>query len=206
MVEEAMHSLLLAPSFFNLGYAKAKERFSFTPEDLADMVSKSYLCTPEISKSLSEGVHAYDSEDYIKTISVLIPQIEAMLRELLKLLGIPIRKRVRQSEFSELKNMNDILANRRVEDTVEEDMLFFLRIVFIDKRGWNLRNEFAHGALPANAFNRGTASVVMMVLLLLAMIGPHGVYLSSEPVKEEQHSSTTAEEFREDLSAIAVEE
>jgi lysyl-tRNA synthetase class 1 len=181
MVEEAMHSFLLTPQFFHLGYLKTKERFDFAPPDLMQVLSASYLCSPEISEPLVEGVKAYDVGDYTKAISVLIPQIEAMLRELLKILGLPIRKGSRRpGGFSELKNMNDVLADQRVEDALEEDLLFFLRIVFIDKRGWNLRNEFAHGALPAKAFNQSTASVVMMALMALAMIGPHGLYLSSD--------------------------
>jgi hypothetical protein len=144
MVEEAMHSFLLTPNFFHLGYAKTKERFDFTHQDLAKMIPASYLCSPETSESLAEGVQAYDEEDYTKAISVLIPQIEAMLRQLLKLIGISIRKGIRRkSGLSELNNMNNIREDRRVQDAMEEDLLFFLRIVFIDKRGWNLRNEFA---------------------------------------------------------------
>jgi lysyl-tRNA synthetase class 1 len=206
MVEEAMQAFPLTPNLFHLGYAKAKERFGFTPHDLVEVLSASYLCSPEISTSLAEGVQAYDAEDYTKTISVLIPQIEAMLRELLKILGVPIQKgKRRRSGFSELKNMNDVLTNRLVEDAMEEDLLFFLRIIFIDPRGLNLRNEFAHGALPANAFNRGTSSIVMMALLTLTMIGPHGFYLSSEAIEEERDSPITAEAVQDDLTAIAVE-
>jgi hypothetical protein len=206
MVEEAMHSFLLTPNFFHMGYAKAKERFNFTTQDVVEVLSASYLCTPEMSKSLAEGIQAYDAEDYTKAISVLVPQIEAMLRELLKILGIPIRKgNRRRSGFSELKNMNDALADRRVKDRMEEDLLFFLRIVFVDPRDWNLRNEFAHGALPASAFNRGTASIVMMALLTLAMIGPHGIYLSSETIEEEQDSPLMAEAMQDNLTVTAAE-
>ena len=207
MVEEAMYSFLLVPGFFHLGYVKTKERFDFRPSDLMKVISASYLCSPEISERLAEGVEAYDARDYTKAISVLIPQIEAMLRELLKILGVPIRKGNRRpGRFSELKNMNDVLCDRRVEDTLEEDLLFFLRIVFIDKRGWNLRNEFAHGALPANAFNQSTASVVMMTLLSLAMIGPHGLNLSSEAIENEPDSPIAVKPVQDDLSVTAVEE
>jgi lysyl-tRNA synthetase class 1 len=207
MVEEATQSLMLSPSFFHLGYAKAKERFGFTPQNLAEIVSESYLCSADMAKPLSEGLQAYDAEDYTKVISVIIPQIEAMLRELLKILEIPIRKgNRRHSGFSELKNMNDILADQRVVDVMEEDLLFFLRIVFIDKRGWNLRNEFAHGSLPAEAFNLGTASVVMMAMLTLAMIGPHGMYLSSAAIEEVQDCPETADEILDEMPAATVDE
>lgn len=152
------------------------------------MIAQSYLCSPEIAGSVLEGVCAYDDNDYTKTITVLIPQIEAMLRGLLKLLSIPVRKRPgRRSEYGDLKNMNDILSEPGVIDAIEEDLLFFIRIIFVDRRGWNLRNEFAHGTLPADAFHQGTASAVMMVLFLLAMIGPHGLYKAAdEPAQDKQ--------------------
>lgn len=182
MVEEAMHTMALNMSFFEMGYQRAKKHFDFTPTDLTEVMSASYLCPSGSDIFISESVKAYDSADYIKAISILVPQIEVMLRELLKLLSIPVRKGIRRSPgFSELKNMNDILSDPRVENVVEEDLLFFLRIVFIDKRGWNLRNEFAHGALPVHGYNHCTASAIMMSLLLLAVIGPHGTFLSDTP-------------------------
>ena len=188
MVEEAMHSMLLAPSLFHLGYTTAKGRFQFQPDALMSTIGVSFFCSEEIAGPLREGLEAYDASDYTKAISVLIPQIEAMLREVLKFLGIPIHKSRRQGGMSERKNMNDILSDQRVEELLEEDFLFFLRIVFIDKRGWNLRNEFAHGALPTKAYKVNTASAVMMALIQFGMIGPHGVYLSSEV---EQHESSS---------------
>jgi hypothetical protein len=189
MVEEAMHEMLLSPSLFHMGYVRAKERFAFTPGDLMEIIRASFFCSEEIAESLLEGLQAYDDEDYTKAIHVLIPQVEAMLREMLRFLGIPIRKSRRESGMYELKNMNDVLSEQRVEDLLEEDLLFFLNIVFIDRRGWNLRNEFAHGALPTSAFNVNTASAVLMALIQLGMIGPHGAYIPSEKEQSEEPST-----------------
>jgi hypothetical protein len=140
-----------------------------------------------MTKPLEEGVSAYDNGDYFKAISILIPQLEAMFRELLKLLGIPVTKGLRgESGATELKNMNDVLSDARIEETLEEDLLFFLRALYIDKRSYNLRNEVAHGVLSVDGFNRATASLVMMSLILLGVIGPQGVYLSKEGEPEAQ--------------------
>lgn len=189
MVEEAMHEMLLSPSLFHMGYIRAKERFAFAPDDLMDAIRASFFCSEEIAQPLLEGLRAYDDGDYTKAISVLIPQVEAMLREILRFLGIAVRKRRRLSGMYELKNINDVLSDQRVEDLLEEDLLFFLNIVFIDKRGWNLRNEFAHGALPASAFNVNTASAVVMALIQLGMIGPHGAYMPSDREQSEEPST-----------------
>lgn len=196
MVEEAMHAMLLSPSLFHMGYTRARERFQFDPDDLMETIRASFFCSEEIAEPLREGLRAFDDGDYTKAISVLIPQMEAMLREVLRFLGIPIRKRRRESGMYELKNMNDVLSEQRVEELLEEDLLFFLNILFIDKRGWNLRNEFAHGALPVSAFNVNTSSAVVMALIQLGMIGPHGAYMPSdreEPEAPSSDSGATAE-------------
>lgn len=187
MVEEATTGFRLAPDFFSRGYQKAKEKFAFTSHDLVEIFSAPSVIRPEMTKPLEEGIAAYDGGDYFKAVSVLIPQIEAMLRELLKLLEIPVRKGLRGGNgATELKNMNDVLSDVRVKETLEEDLLFFLRIVYIDKRSYNLRNEVAHGVLPADGFNQATASLIMMSLVLLAAIGHQGVYLPQEEPEAHQ--------------------
>lgn len=198
MVEEAMHEMLLSPSLFHMGYTRAKERFAFVPGDLMETIRDSFFCSEEIAESLQEGLRAYDDGDYKKAISVLIPQVEAMLREVLRFLGIPIRKNRRESGMYDLKNINDVLGEQRVEGLLEEDLLFFLKIVFIDRRGWNLRNEFAHGALPASAFNVNTASAVVMALIQLGMIGPHGAYIPSRREQSDEPPTNSDEATEED--------
>lgn len=75
-------------------------------------------------------------------------------------------------------------------------MLFFLNVVFIDRRGWNLRNEFAHGAVPAEAFNVNTASAVVMALIQVGNRTPRSVHTfgQREPETPSGDSGAVAEE------------
>ncbi len=190
MLEEATTEFQLASDYFARGYQKVKDKFAFTSQDLINVVSSCSLVSEDALNGLREGITAYGDGDFYKALSILIPVVEAMLRELLKLLDVPVRKGVRGHDgMTELKNMNDVLSDVRVEETLEEDLLFFLRALYIDKRSYNLRNEFAHGALPAGAFNLRTASLVIMSLVLLAVIGPHGVYLDGDESATRQSST-----------------
>ena len=128
-----------------------------------------------------EALTAYENRDFRKTVSELVPQIESMLRELLRLLEIPTRKAIRVGAGSELKNINDVLVDERVLETLDENLVLFLRAVYIDKRALNLRNNFAHGILSTKEFNEGIASLTVMSLVALAAIGPHTIYLAHEP-------------------------
>lgn len=184
MMEEVVYELQANFGLFILGFRKIKEKFGLTVEQIMEFAKLSSLTTGDMYKPLTEALTAYESGDYSKTISVLIPQLEAMLRELLKLLEIPTRKGIRNVEgVSELKNMNDVLSDERVNDTLE-NLVFFLRAVYIDKRALNLRNDFAHGDIPPEGFNEMTGSLLVMSLVALAAIGPHTIFRDNELAPE----------------------
>jgi hypothetical protein len=126
-----------------------------------------------------EGLAAFDREDYIKSIHVLVPQIENSLRELLVVLGGSSTKATEDGAF-ELKNMNDVLHEARVREALDEKLWSFLKVLYADKRGMNLRNLVAHGVAPMEAFNPVTASLVVQSIALLSMIRPEAVILPDD--------------------------
>ncbi len=126
-----------------------------------------------------EGLAAFDNQDYVKCIHVLLPQIENSLRELLRILGGPSTKTVDDGVF-ELKNMNDVLHESRVREALDEKLWAFLNVLYVDKRGMNLRNLVAHGVASAEAFNPATASLVVQSVTLLSMIRPEAMFLPDD--------------------------
>ena len=117
-----------------------------------------------------EGLAAFDTKDYIKCIHVLVPQIENSLRVLIVMLGGSDTKFVGDGSY-DLKNMNDVLCDTSVQEALEEKLLCFLKVLYCDKRGMNLRNLVAHGVMAAKAFSRVTASLVIQSVALLSVIG-----------------------------------
>ncbi|MFZ0321026.1 MAG: DUF4209 domain-containing protein, partial [Candidatus Sulfotelmatobacter sp.] len=51
-----------------------------------------------------------------------------------------------------------------------EDLWRYLEVVYIDKRGLNLRNDLAHGLLSPSAFNRYVADRVFHTLLAISLL------------------------------------
>ena len=80
----------------------------------------SSLVNADIHSAVTEALTAYENRDFLKIVSGLVPQIEAMLRELLKVLDIPMRKPIRVGAGSELKNMNDVLSDERIVEILDE--------------------------------------------------------------------------------------
>ena len=130
-----------------------------------------------------EGMSAFDAEDYVKCIHVLVPQVENSLRELLKLLEVSETKTDDEGSV-ELKNMNDVLHEPRVREALDEKLWTFLKVLYADKRGINLRNFVAHGIAPVEAFNRINAGLVVQSVVLLSAIRPEAVHIPEDEAPE----------------------
>lgn len=120
---------------------------------------------------LRDGLFAYLSRDHLKSVHVLVPQLEEMLRTLLVLMGIPPQRGVpRYLGITDVKNMNDALSDQRVQEVLTENVWMYLTVLFIDRRGINLRNDLAHGLVPVEGFNQHIADRVFHSLLVLSLM------------------------------------
>jgi lysyl-tRNA synthetase class 1 len=126
-----------------------------------------------------EGLRAFEAGDYVKCIHVLIPQIENSLRKLLRVLDTPTTKTDEDGGY-ELKNMNDVLHDPKAKEALDEELWYFLKSLYTDKSGMNLRNLVAHGFAPAGAFHRGTAALVVQSVVFLAVVRDEAVSLERE--------------------------
>jgi hypothetical protein len=122
---------------------------------------------------LRDGLLAYEQEDFVKAIHVLVPQVEDILRNFLGHLGRPTLKTVRgQPGIMDAKNMNDVLRDEQMRTVLTENLWRYLEVVYVDKRGMNLRNDLAHGLLAPNVFNRYVADRVVHTILALSLMRP----------------------------------
>jgi len=119
---------------------------------------------------MRDGLSAWFAEDWIKVISVLVPQIEAALRDLLSALGgVVTRPDGRHSGFQAIP-LGDVLSDDLMRSQLPEDIRFHLRVLLQDPRGLNLRNEFAHGLAAHEFFDRGIANWVVHAVIMLGLM------------------------------------
>jgi len=151
--------------------AKLRERYAPTTQDVLDFVCESPLFAGCQSGLLRDGLLAYEQQDFVKAIHVLVPQIEQILRNFLGFLGRPTLRTVRNHPgIMDAKSMNDILGDERMREVLTENLWRYLTVVYIDKRGLNLRNDLAHGLVPLTGFNRYVAGRVFHTLLALSLM------------------------------------
>ncbi|MBY5663902.1 DUF4209 domain-containing protein [Rhizobium leguminosarum] len=120
---------------------------------------------------IREGIDAWMKGDYLKTVFILTPQVEAALREFVRGLGRPVNKDhpVMQGRQIPL-NIGDMLGDEIVKEALGEDLVFYFRLVFSDPRGRNLRNRVAHGQMGYSAISYGVGNVLIHAILVLAFL------------------------------------
>jgi len=158
--------------FLTLTLERFWERYTPTVDQTLDFLCQSILFADARDGLLREGLLAYEREDFVKAIHVLVPQVEHILRNFLVLLDIPPLKTVRNHPgIMDAKSMNDVLGEPRVREVMTENLWRYLEVLYVDKKGgFNLRNDLAHGLLSPNWFNRAIADRIFHSLLALSLI------------------------------------
>lgn len=151
---------------------RTREKYDFSPKAILPYLFESPLFDPARTGLLEQGIDAYLANDHVKAIHVLLPQIEHCLRRLLGILGKPTNKH-RRSDLGIMveKSLNDILDyESSVQQCLGEDATAYLQILLCDARGFNLRNNVAHGLMVTGEFHRFFSDRLIHVLLFLAQL------------------------------------
>ncbi len=120
------------------------EKHRLSPEEIAAFIQRSNLFSD--MPLLIAGIKAWLEGDYVKCLFVLVPQMEDAFRNLARRLGEPVTKmRPGRAGWEVSKNLGDFLAMDRIRGEIGEDIHFWIRSIFADARGMNLRNTIAHG-------------------------------------------------------------
>jgi Domain of unknown function (DUF4209) len=182
----------LNATFFLEGFNKWKKKFELGSVPATPEFFDCPLIPSDRVSLYREGLLAFENEDYVKCIHVLVFQVENSLRELLKMLGLPVSKST--EDGYELKNMNDVLHDSTVRETLEPKLWSFLKLLYIDKRGMNLRNIVAHGLETGETFNYVNAALVIQSVIFLSVIRDTSIFLINPEISPEQESSSERQE------------
>ncbi|MCD6239868.1 MAG: DUF4209 domain-containing protein [Thermotogae bacterium] len=156
---------------------------SFLRETLNAFINKFNLSTTDIMNYLYEspifderrkdffikGINAYLNEDFLISLHLLIPQVEALIRNLAEKIGIPILEPAPSGGFY-YRTLDKLLGEKAIIKVLSEDICLYLRVLLTDPRGWNLRNNICHGISKHENFNQITADRIFHALLCLALV------------------------------------
>ena len=169
LIMQLAENVALAAPFLNGALRKAVDTHGLDSDGILEVLYVSPAFDPDRRDLLKSGIDAYLAGDYIKTVHVLVPQIEHSLRRLLALLGEPIGKAGRNGTM-QVKNLNDILREAAILNCLGEDLQMYLLTFLADARGQNMRNRITHGLAPLAQIDVQAADRVIHVLLAISLI------------------------------------
>ncbi len=148
---------------------KFQEKFSVSSDSIIVELYKSPLFMKEKADIIKRGLDAYFGGDHVVAIHLLIPQIEGAIRKLLELTGGTTYKQGRSGGYF-LKTFDEMLRDERIVLSIGEDFAFYLRVLYTDPRGWNLRNNVCHGISLPKQFCIQVTDRIFHTLLLLCQV------------------------------------
>jgi hypothetical protein len=102
---------------------------------------------------------------------LMVPQIEAAIRNLVENAGISVIKQQKHVEKGfQLITLDELLRKEPVENAFTPDGALYLRLVLTDQRSLNIRNDLCHGILPPDYFHSGIAARLLHVLVMIGWL------------------------------------
>lgn len=144
------------------------KRKIFTTENIISFLKESCIISQERYNILELGINYFLKREYITSVHLIVPQIEEAIRNLLEMNGGNIL--IFKNGSYQLKTFDHILNDPVVIDVLTEDVCLYYRILFTDSRGWNLRNNLAHGLLNPTEIDEQVNEQVIHAMLFLGLI------------------------------------
>lgn len=139
-----------------------REKDSFE-EDLR----KIELFNSNDDKHIRSAIRDFLEEDYHGFVSRAVPLIEKKLRLLLRSLG---EADISQNNIGgfDFRPMNAFMSSQVIADVFTEPVRFMFKVLYDDRRGFNLRNKIAHGIVEADEIGFFHALLVLYTIVYLA--------------------------------------
>ena len=139
-------------------------------DSLLETFSKSPIFDSKRSTILREGLNQYLSKNYIASISILIPLVENLFMRVLQAFGEPVMLPNKSGGYDYIP-MGTLLEKRSILiSKFGEDRVKYWRVLFSEKAGFNLRNDFAHGLFIDSSFDYIKADRILHVLMFFAIL------------------------------------
>jgi|GEM_PF-2014061 len=135
---------------------------------IEDILYPNPFVPPSRIEQFKRGLLTGLKGDWISCISILVPQLENSLRQIMQIAGHNMVS-IDSEGIQQEKDLNSFIYSDEFKALVGEDMQFQLQVLLCDKTGLNLRNNVAHGLLTDGAALSGSSAFVWALTLMLCM-------------------------------------
>lgn len=169
---------MLQLQFAALCLLRVIDRLRFERKIAAVRVARNIAKSPWVEERnaalIRRGLERYYAGDYTSAVHILTPQLEDVIRHILPALGLATTS---TRDGKEREKPLDVILDDSGEHAIlrqvlGDDLWCALRTVLIDKWGWNLRNQVGHGLVGEDECDCLHATVLVMLYLVIADLGP----------------------------------
>lgn len=166
--QQAKFTFSFSQIWLREAFSRLIEKHEVMPEHFASWANRHGLFAD--MTLLLEGMRAFFEGDHVKAAHVLIPQVEHALRSIAGQLGKPVTKpHPKVKGASVVINMGDILYDDGITNQLGDDLTLYFLSLYADPRGYNLRNELAHGELDTNSTSDHLSRLLVHTFLVLGI-------------------------------------
>lgn len=168
IVHHAAQLLSQQGPWLNLAWQRIQAKHGAELDAVVEWLAGSPGFPPERMPFIREGLTAWFAGDHVKTVHVLVPQVESGLRDLLGALGGVVTKPDRHGGSQKI-SLGEVLMDERFAQ-VPDAIRFHMQVLYQDSRGMNVRNELAHGILAFELLGLGLANIVVHSIVLIGCL------------------------------------
>lgn len=125
-------------------------------------------------KIIDAGVKCYFNADYISSLHVLVPQLEACIRNIFSQANYSTTS-IKKNQTQHEETFNEFLKREEVIQILGKRLHKYLQIITVEQTGLNLRNEIAHGLIIEEACNEAMCTLILHLLLILTNLEIKGL-------------------------------
>jgi hypothetical protein len=160
------------------GFDHLFETMGLTADQAVTFISGCPLYEERRLPLIRAGLQAHLDKDYVKSVHVLVPQIEkAVVNLLYHTGGATIKPHQSGRGVMQQKSINDALrhpddrlANAKTVKALGPDLRVYLVAALSHPKGLNIRNEVCHGLWPVQNFTKAASERVLHVLFAVALL------------------------------------
>jgi len=114
--------------------------------------------------ALEEGLLNFNEQRYFSALCVLLPQLELILRETVRKLGMPTL--TVSNGVQRVSYIKELLSSLR--QVLGDNLYWYFSLITYDKRGLSLKDSISHGLLKKGLENKNECLYVLHLLLILS--------------------------------------
>ena len=167
--EAGKHYLFYANAYISRYLHIIKEKFSFGEEELRFIVESNAFIPNDRRQAFLKGLSAGFDYDYITALSILMPQVENAIRRLAQECGAVVYK-TDEHGVEECLSLDSILSLPEIEECLDPDFLFNIKVFFTSDYGLGMRNIVSHGLSSDAEFSSYSSLIVWWFTLHICCI------------------------------------